>query len=135
MLQNLKYKLRQFMIGRYGMDNLSQFIGWVSFVFIVIGMFSKRAVFTYVTLVLIIILYYRTFSRNISKRYAENQKYLAYTSKARAFFSNKKRYLLELKTHHIYKCPSCAQKIRIPRGKGRIEITCPKCKTKFIKNS
>ncbi|MCR4657657.1 MAG: hypothetical protein K5770_15740 [Lachnospiraceae bacterium] len=123
------------MIGRYGMDNLSQFLGWLSFILIVIEMFSRKAVLTYITLILIVILYYRTFSRNISKRYAENQKYLAFTTKARAYLSSRKRYLLELKTHHIYKCPSCRQKIRIPRGKGRIEISCPKCHTKFIKNS
>ncbi len=135
MLQRLKYRLRQFMIGRYGMDDLSRFLGWLSFILIVIEMFSRKAVLTYITLVLIVILYYRTFSRNISKRYAENQKYLVYTGKVRAYLANRKRYLSELKSYHIYKCPSCRQKIRIPRGKGRIEISCPKCHTKFIKNS
>ncbi len=103
--------------------------------FIVIGLFSKLAVFSYITLALIIYMYYRTLSKNIAKRQAENRKYLELSYKARGLANKEKRYLLDLKDNHIYKCPECRQKIRIPRGKGRIEITCPKCAAKFIKKS
>ena len=135
MLNNLRYKISQFMAGRYGMDQFSQFLGWLAFVLIVIGMFSKKALFTYLTLAVIIYMYFRVLSKDHAKRFAENQKYLQLSAKARGYFTRTKYRISDLKTHHIYKCPTCKQKIRIPRGKGRIEISCPKCRTKFIKNS
>ena len=85
--------------------------------------------------VLIIYCYFRVFSRNISKRYAENQKYLAKTYKLRTYIQQQKNSLAQRKVYHIYKCPGCKQKIRIPKGKGKIEIRCPKCGTTFIKKS
>ena len=83
----------------------------------------------------IILTYFRMFSRNIYKRSAENQWYLNKTYKLRSAFYRQKNLLIQRRTHHIYKCPSCRQKIRIPRGKGRIEIRCPKCSATFIKKS
>ena len=65
---------------------------------------------------------------------AENQKYLGYTQKIRSRFTREKNMMEQRKTHHIYTCPGCGQKIRIPRGKGqKVEIECPKCHEKFIK--
>ena len=65
----------------------------------------------------------------------ENQKFLQHTSKIRGFFAKQKYMATQHKTHHIYKCPNCKQKIRVPKGKGKIEIRCPKCQTTFIKKS
>ena len=84
---------------------------------------------------LILLVYIRLFSRNISKRYAENQKYLALENRLRRFFGQKRYLMQQRKEYHIYKCPGCKQKIRIPRGKGKISIRCPKCGEEFIKNS
>ena len=67
--------------------------------------------------------------------YAENEKYLAATAKFRQRFNREKNMMNQRKTHHIYSCPGCGQKIRIPKGKGKIEIECPKCHTKFVKRS
>ena len=83
----------------------------------------------------LIVCYYRMFSKNIAKRSAENGKYLFYRQKYLGIFTKKKNQLLDRKTHHIYKCPQCRQKIRIPKGKGMIEIRCPKCRTIFKKKS
>ena len=79
--------------------------------------------------------YFRIFSKNIPKWYAENQKYLAMTMKLRQNFEKKKSELKQRRIYHIYKCPGCGQKMRIPKGKGRIEVRCPKCGTIFEKKS
>ena len=84
---------------------------------------------------LLIYTYFRMFSRQTYKRACENQAYLAKTAKVRHFFASQKSIMAQRKTHHIYKCPTCKQKIRVPKGKGRIEIRCPKCNTTFIKKS
>ena len=85
--------------------------------------------------VMIIYCYFRMFSRNVSKRYAENEAFLAGVYKIRNFFRSQKGLWKQRKVYHIYKCPGCRQKIRIPKGKGKIEIRCPKCGTTFIKKS
>ncbi|MCR5107297.1 MAG: hypothetical protein K6B28_03965 [Lachnospiraceae bacterium] len=134
-MYNLRYKLSQFMIGRYGMDEFNKFLGFFAFILIVIGMFLRVPGLDLLILLIIIYMYFRVFSKNISKRSDENRRYLGLTYKLRNSLFNSKKRLDDMKTHHIYKCPTCKQKIRVPRGKGRIEISCPKCNTKFIKNS
>ena len=85
---------------------------------------TTGAILNTVGLAAIIYTYFRMLSRNIQKRYAENQKYLSMTAKIRQWFRKEKNMMEQRKTHHIYTCPSCGQKIRIPRGKGKIEIDC-----------
>ena len=97
--------------------------------------FVDGPVFSTLAMVLLILGYFRMFSRNVQKRYQENCTYYRYANKIRDFFKKQKSYLQQSKTHHIYKCPKCKQKIRIPRGKGRVAITCRRCGTEFIKNS
>ena len=123
------------MQGRYGADQLGRFMSGVSLVLLIISLFSKSGIWYTLALALIVYYYYRFFSRNIPKRYAENQKYLALTQQARLKLGRKQNELSQMKTHHIYRCPSCKQKIRVPRGRGKIEIRCPKCSTTFIKKS
>ena len=134
----MKEKFIRFMHGRYGVDQLSKFILILGLVFVVISALFNNALslLTYILgWVMVIYCYFRIFSRNIPKRYAENQAYLAKTYKIRTFFGKQKNIWQQRKTHHIYTCPSCKQKIRIPKGKGKIEVRCPKCGTTFIKNS
>ena len=111
----------------------------VALVSIILAMFTRRSylgsLLDMVGLFAIVYTYFRIFSINIQKRYRENQKYLSMTSKLRNRFQREKNMMEQRKTHHIYSCPGCGQKIRIPRGKGKIEIKCPKCGTKFVKKS
>lgn len=135
----MKEKIGRFMAGRYGNDKLNQFMMVVFLGCAVLNLFVRNA---YVSTVLnswecllILLVYIRMFSRNISKRYAENQKYLALENRLRRFWGQKRYLIQQRKEYHIYKCPGCKQKIRIPRGKGKISIRCPKCGEEFIKNS
>lgn len=131
----MREKFMRFMQGRYGADQFGRFLSGLTIVLLVISLFSRHQIWYLLALAVLIYSYFRMFSRNIAKRYAENQKYLAYTAKVRQLFFKKKNELQQRKTHHIYKCPQCKQKIRVPRGRGKIEIRCPKCNTRFVKNS
>ena len=97
--------------------------------------FVFRGPFYILSVGILLFSYYRMFSRNISKRSAENQKYLQKEMKVREFLGKKKREINMRKQYHIYKCPNCKQKLRVPRGRGRIAVTCRKCGTEFIKKS
>ena len=131
----MREKIARFMAGRYGMDSLGRSTMALTLVFIVLSYFTRNRLVPFLAWAGIILTYYRMFSRNVCKRSAENQQFLNRTAKLRRWFYTQKNIFAQRKTHHIYKCPSCRQKIRIPKGKGRIEIRCPKCNTKFIKNS
>ena len=134
----MKEKFIRFMQGRYGVDQLSKFTMAAALICIILSLFVRGtggALLNTIGLLAIVYTYFRIFSRNIQARYGENQKYLNATQKLRSRINREKNMMQQRKTHHIYSCPGCGQKIRIPRGKGRIEIDCPKCHTKFIKNS
>ena len=86
-------------------------------------------------LALLIVCYYRIFSKNHQKRYEENQKFLAARARFLSWFQKEKYLLGQRKDYRIYTCPGCKQKIRIPKGKGKIVVKCPKCHTEFTKKS
>lgn len=130
----MKEKLYRFMQGRYGNDQFNQFLLIASVISIVLSFFGS-SVFYPVALVILGYTYFRMFSKNTYKRSEENRKYLQATAKLRLRIQKWKNEMQQRKTHHIYKCPSCKQKIRVPKGKGRIEIKCPKCQNRFIKKS
>ena len=135
----MKEKFMRFMQGRNGVDQFSRFTMGVALVAILLTLFTgtRSALGTFLDMfgmAAIVYTYFRIFSKNISKRYQENQKYLQATDKLRARFQKEKQMLSQRKDYHIYSCPGCGQKIRIPRGGfKKVEIECPKCHTKFIK--
>ncbi len=131
----MKEKLTRFMYGRYGIDALGKCTLGIGLAAAVLTWFSDALIFPALAWACILYTYFRMFSKNIYKRSAENRIYLEKTYKLRCFFARQKNMLVQRKTHHIYACPNCKQKIRIPRGKGRIEIRCPKCNATFIKKS
>ena len=131
----LREKLERFMAGRYVIDPFGQFTLITTIILMLIASFTRSGILSSLSWVLFFYTYFRMFSRNVYKRAAENQAYLNKTYKLRNWFTRQKCMLAQRKTHHIYRCPSCRQKIRIPRGKGKIEVRCPKCGTTFIKRS
>ena len=135
----MKEKLIRFMQGRYGIDQLSKFLLITGLAVVLLSaFFGETAVSMRLYIFgwgVVIYCYFRIFSRNVQKRYAENQAYLMKTYKIRNWFQNQKNIWQQRKVYHIYTCPSCKQKIRIPKGKGKIEVRCPKCGTTFIKKS
>ena len=135
MMYRMSSKMQQFMVGRYGADELSRFVSVMILVCLALSLFTNWGIFYWLGIFLIGYSYFRMFSKNISKRYAENQKFLNLRYKIVAKWNLFKKHSAESKTHRFFKCPQCKQKVRVPKGRGKICITCPKCKTEFVKKS
>ena len=102
---------------------------------LLIAIISRVNLFTYLGAALLIFCYYRTFSRNISKRTEENYKFYTLKDRVDNKFKGWKEQWANRKVYHYYRCPQCRQKLRVPRGRGRLQISCPRCGTQFIKKS
>lgn len=130
----MREKIVRFMQGRYGVDQFNRFLMILAVVLMVFSMFGAHLCYLLALLVMVYA-YYRMFSKQIYKRSKENQEYLRYEWKVKNRLGKIKNELQQRKTHHIYKCPNCKQKIRVPKGRGRIAITCRKCQHEFVKKS
>lgn len=139
----MQEKIRNLMIGRNGFDKFSQFLVIFGCVGELIFSFLNPR---YSLLFLVITFYgfFRVFSRNVYKRRAENTAYLQVVGRLKNSFKNigfthlhegRSPKAAVDRDHKIFKCPSCKQKIRVPKGRGKIEITCPRCKGTFIKRT
>lgn len=127
--------LKKFMVGRYGMDQLSIAIMVLCLLFLVLGQLLNLQIFATLAFVILIVSYARALSRNINKRYQENYKFLKWWNPINQKLKRFTKQLADRKTHHHFKCPNCKQTLRVPRGKGKVKITCPKCKTVMIKKA
>ena len=123
----LSAALRQFMAGRYGTDRLNMVILCAGLAASLLSVWIKAAPFNLIfwalSYGLMIWAIVRSLSRNTYKRYQENRKFLQ-------FFDR-----LKERQHRYFDCPKCRQMVRVPRGKGKIAITCPRCKEKFVKKT
>ena len=126
--------LRNMMVGRYGIDPLNKFLLAISLIILIISNFFGGIILYSIALLGLVYCYFRMFSRNHNKRFYENNLYLRYKNQVINVFRKGKNTVSQRRRYHIYKCPTCTQKIRIPRGKGRIQITCPKCSTVYQKS-
>ena len=119
--------LRRFMEGRYGPDKLTSCLLWTSVILMLIGLFIPNATVKLVLMVIYYVLWgwsiFRMLSRNTYKRYQENRRFLMLLDR------------IKDRDHRYFDCPKCRQSVRVPRRKGKIAITCPKCKEKFIRKT
>ena len=127
----LRQKFAAFMRGRYGPDNLFTVLMVTALVLDIINAFLGSVILAAMTLVLIFLVLFRFFSRNIYKRSEENRKYLAIKSKVKGFFSLSRQKAKDRKTHIYKKCPSCKSVLRLPRTKGKHTVKCPRCAHRF----
>ncbi len=126
------------MQGRYGEDALSRFLLTVAMICLVLNIFIRTSVLGLIAALALVWVYYRMLSRDYDRRAAENRKFLELKDRVTAFFSRSGGSAAgpaEDSGFRIYRCPKCGQKIRIPRGHGKVEITCPKCRTIFRKRT
>lgn len=131
----MKERFRRFMAGRYGNDGLNQFLNIVCLVFMVLALVTGFSLLYYVALGILIWIYFRMLSRNISARSAENYKYYTLKDQLDGWVRGKKNQWAGRKQFRYFTCAQCRQKLRVPRGRGRIQISCPRCGNQFIKKS
>ena len=126
-MSKFKSWLRHFMAGRYGTDKLNTCILVLGVIVSIVAAILRDPLLTLIlatiSYVLMFWAIFRTFSRNTYKRYRENRKFLMLLDR------------IKDRDHRYFTCPRCRQPVRVPRGKGKIAITCPKCKEKFIKKT
>ncbi len=125
--------LRKFMYGRYGTDQLSMTLIVISLILSLLAPVFKLP--SSIFLVLLFIAYFRVFSKNINKRYRENQKFLETFKPITSRFNKLKRRMKSRKNYKYFRCRNCKQEIRVPKGKGKIRVTCPNCGEKTIKKT
>lgn len=126
------------MYGRYGMDELSKFLSYAGLAVLIISMFLPQSVKTFVFLLAVLLVgltYFRTFSRNIGKRRAENTKYLQRRQRVADALRLRREMWKQRKSFKFFKCPSCKAVLRVPKGKGKLRIVCKKCGTAFEKKT
>jgi predicted membrane protein len=130
----MRNRFANFMAGRYGTDQLNRFMLGIAMVLFLISLFVTNVTY-WIGLALLIYSVYRSMSRDIYRRNAENEWFLNKTDGIRHFFRRKKNQFSQRKDYCFFKCPSCHQEVRVPKGKGRIRITCPKCRSEFEKTT
>jgi len=126
---------RNFMMGRYGTDQLTLALLILGMIFTFMGNAFELIFLTTITYVIFLACIYRTMSKNISARQKENYKFLKYWNPVMAWSKGKYNIIKSSKDYKYFKCPNCKQELRVPRGKGKISVTCKKCNTKFIAKS
>lgn len=145
-MSDFRNKFMNFMAGRNGVDEFSRALSIVAIILLVISIFIPfniaRWIIWCVAMGVMIYSYFRIFSRNYSARRRENEWFCSvfhrkkngYAGQTKTY-TNAQKKAMDRKTHKIFKCPNCAQKIRVPKKKGRISIKCPKCRIEFIKKT
>ena len=124
--------LRRVMYGRYGTDQLTMFLMVLYVIFLLLS--ERLAILSVLAYVCFGFCVYRMFSRNISKRRSENAKFLEAVGPVTRWYKLK-RTIHRDKEHRYFKCPNCGQQLRVPRGKGRVQITCRTCGVSFEEKS
>lgn len=123
--------LNKFMAGRYGGDQLSTVLAFLALILTLISKLANIPMLIYIGYIPLGISIYRIFSKDISKRRMENYKFSIFISPVYSWFKKTERKAKDFKTHKYIKCPNCNADLRLPKKKGKIMVTCPKCKEKF----
>ena len=126
-MNKFKAWLYRFMAGRYGTDKLNSLLLWIAAAFVLLSVFFQNPWLNLVSVLLAYslmgVVIFRSLSRNTYQRHKENRRYLNLLER------------LKDREHRYFTCPKCRQSVRVPKGKGKIRITSPKCGESFIRKS
>lgn len=131
---NFRYRLAQFMSGRYfryGIDFLTKILVIVCFVLSTVNIFVGSIILYLIETMLLFWMIYRLFSKNINKRQSENLKCVNYVNKFKSIINLRRRMQNDKQTHIYKKCPHCSVMLRLPRKTGEHTVNCPRCRNDF----
>ena len=123
MFYRLKSWLGRVFAGCYGVDQLSLTILYLDVALCIVGLFARSGWITLLSYVPMFFVLFRMLSKNRYQRYQENRRFLQLKDR------------LKDRSNRYYRCPKCRQMVRVPKGKGKISITCPRCKERFIRKT
>lgn len=142
---NAQQRFQQWMYGRNGLDDMARAFIWIAIAFmvaqIIVSFFSPWAawVLSLFSFAALVYCFWRVLSKNLAARRNENSWWVTKTTPIIVKSRRRYSYLKEWKRYHrecrIFVCDHCGQTLRVPKGKGKIRVTCPKCKTSFIAKS
>lgn len=130
----IRRALTRFMAGRYGGDQLNLFLIVAYVILWFVGMFTHWAILEFIALALVFVCLFRSLSRKVDKRRAENAKFLQLTRPIVRNFNSLRARMAD-RDHRYFKCPNCGQQMRVPKGKGRITVHCRSCGATFEEKS
>ena len=130
----IRRKLQQFMMGRAGGDQLSLTLLGSSIVFNLLSSLLDLGIFYWLSLICMCYALFRMLSRNVSKRRAENARFLTLIRPLKRRAASLRNQMKD-KEHRYFRCPNCKQQMRVPKGKGRIQVTCRSCGVTFEEKS
>lgn len=134
----MREKLARFMAGRNGPDQLSRALTALLLAVLILSMFAEARlsrILMALFMLGVIYLYFRIFSRNVSRRREENAAYMQRTASIRAWFRSLGERWRQRRDYKFFRCPMCRTLLRVPKGKGKIKIVCRKCGNSFIRNT
>lgn len=126
----IRNAIQRFMYGRYGSDQLNVFLLVLYLVLYILFSLTRLTPLYWLSLIVIVLGLYRMLSRNFARRRAENAKFMQFAGPVLRWF-RLRRTIHRDKEHVYFKCPSCGQQLRVPRGKGKITVTCRNCGAVF----
>lgn len=130
----IRNAMARFMYGRNGTDQLGLFTLALYLLLWIVQSITRWSFLIIFEYLLLILLLFRILSRNLSKRRAENARFLQIVRPMKnRFLSRRARF--KDREHRYFKCPNCGQQMRVPRGKGRITVHCRSCGATFEEKS
>ncbi|MFA9381114.1 MAG: hypothetical protein ACERKO_08640 [Acetanaerobacterium sp.] len=134
-LSQMRDRLQRWMYGRNGADQLSRDLNIIALALMVLDFVLRTQIIYWVGLLFFFVALFRMLSRNLIKRSAENMKYYNLKSAVKNWVGTKRKHFASRKYYRYYTCTTCGQRLRVPKGKGKIEISCPKCASRFVKKT
>ena len=128
-------RFARFMYGRYGNDQLNRFLTVISLILLVLSVIPYLWILWFIALGLMIWSSFRCYSRRIYQRRRENERFLKMIQPIKDHFRLQKNKRRDRKTHRYFKCKHCRAVLRVPKGKGKIDITCPRCQKIIVKKT